>query len=163
MRLCGHQAVSERQSFHPGHRQVAEHQLQRGEAADRTSTKSGTFHKNKKPNFLCCSVLATECVLSTSVMVSQHAALKHCRLCLQELAAIRDALTPPLACAAAKIGDIEALDALKDMVGLLPDCTPHTVCITFTAIFKQKDYTCSWHVLHYKLTLSVAISAVGAL
>lgn len=34
----------------------------------------------------------------------------------QELAAIRDALTPPLACAAAKIGDIEALEALKEMV-----------------------------------------------
>lgn len=36
--------------------------------------------------------------------------------CPQELAAIRDALTPPLACAAAKIGDIEALEALKEMV-----------------------------------------------
>lgn len=35
---------------------------------------------------------------------------------LQELEAIRDALTPPLACAAAKIGDIEALEALKEMV-----------------------------------------------
>uniref|UniRef100_A0A3Q3RN43 asparaginase n=1 Tax=Mastacembelus armatus TaxID=205130 RepID=A0A3Q3RN43_9TELE len=31
------------------------------------------------------------------------------------LEAIRDALTPPLACAAAKIGDIEALEALKEM------------------------------------------------
>lgn len=36
--------------------------------------------------------------------------------CPQELAAIRDALMPPLACAAAKIGDIEALEALKEMV-----------------------------------------------
>uniref|UniRef100_A0A673CF02 asparaginase n=1 Tax=Sphaeramia orbicularis TaxID=375764 RepID=A0A673CF02_9TELE len=36
-------------------------------------------------------------------------------LCVQELEAIRDALTPPLACAAAKIGDIEALEALKEM------------------------------------------------
>lgn len=36
--------------------------------------------------------------------------------CLQELEAIRDALTPPLACAAAKIGDVEALEALKEMV-----------------------------------------------
>ncbi|GAA6213611.1 60 kDa lysophospholipase isoform X4 [Lates japonicus] len=35
--------------------------------------------------------------------------------CKEELEAIRDALTPPLACAAAKIGDIEALEALKDM------------------------------------------------
>eukprot|EP00066_Takifugu_rubripes_P026271 XP_011615537.1 PREDICTED: 60 kDa lysophospholipase isoform X1 [Takifugu rubripes] len=35
--------------------------------------------------------------------------------CKEELAAIRDALTPPLACAAAKIGDIEALEALKEM------------------------------------------------
>lgn len=35
--------------------------------------------------------------------------------CKEELEAIRDALTPPLACAAAKIGDIEALGALKDM------------------------------------------------
>uniref|UniRef100_A0A671V2D4 asparaginase n=1 Tax=Sparus aurata TaxID=8175 RepID=A0A671V2D4_SPAAU len=35
--------------------------------------------------------------------------------CLQELEAIRDALTPPLACAAAKIGDVEALEALKEM------------------------------------------------
>lgn len=74
-------------------------------------------------------------------MVSQHAALKQCRLCLQELAAIRDALTPPLACAATKIGDIEALDALRDMVGLLPDCTLHVVRMTFIAIFKQKDNT----------------------
>lgn len=31
--------------------------------------------------------------------------------------AIRDAFTPPLACAAAKIGDIEALEALKETVG----------------------------------------------
>ncbi|XP_010779681.1 60 kDa lysophospholipase, partial [Notothenia coriiceps] len=37
--------------------------------------------------------------------------------CKEELEAIRDALTPPLACAAAKIGDIEALEALKEMVG----------------------------------------------
>lgn len=36
--------------------------------------------------------------------------------CKEELEAIRDALTPPLACAAAKIGDIEAFDALKEMV-----------------------------------------------
>ncbi|XP_037602839.1 60 kDa lysophospholipase isoform X3 [Sebastes umbrosus] len=35
--------------------------------------------------------------------------------CKAELEAIRDALTPPLACAAAKIGDIEAFDALKEM------------------------------------------------
>uniref|UniRef100_A0A8C2XLT5 asparaginase n=1 Tax=Cyclopterus lumpus TaxID=8103 RepID=A0A8C2XLT5_CYCLU len=35
--------------------------------------------------------------------------------CLQELEAIRDALAPPLACASAKIGDIEALEALKEM------------------------------------------------
>uniref|UniRef100_A0AAQ5YCI5 asparaginase n=1 Tax=Amphiprion ocellaris TaxID=80972 RepID=A0AAQ5YCI5_AMPOC len=35
--------------------------------------------------------------------------------CKEELEAIRDALTPPLACAAAKIGDIEALEALKEM------------------------------------------------
>lgn len=36
--------------------------------------------------------------------------------CPKELEAIRDALTPPLACAAAKIGDVEALGALKEMV-----------------------------------------------
>lgn len=47
-------------------------------------------------------------------------------LCLQELAAIRDALTPPLACAAAKIGDIDTLEALKEMVGLLAVCTVST-------------------------------------
>lgn len=35
--------------------------------------------------------------------------------CKEELEAIRDALTPPLACAAAKIGDLDALEALKDM------------------------------------------------
>lgn len=35
--------------------------------------------------------------------------------CKEELEAIRDALTPPLACAAAKIGDMEALKALKEM------------------------------------------------
>uniref|UniRef100_A0A3B4ABL5 asparaginase n=1 Tax=Periophthalmus magnuspinnatus TaxID=409849 RepID=A0A3B4ABL5_9GOBI len=35
--------------------------------------------------------------------------------CKEELEAIRDALTPPLACAAAKIGDIEAFEALKEM------------------------------------------------
>ncbi|XP_040916040.1 60 kDa lysophospholipase isoform X3 [Toxotes jaculatrix] len=35
--------------------------------------------------------------------------------CKEELEAIRDALTPPLACAAAKTGDIEALTALKEM------------------------------------------------
>lgn len=41
--------------------------------------------------------------------------------CLQELEAIRDALTPTLACAAAKIGDVEALEAIKEMVRLSPD------------------------------------------
>ncbi|XP_053365814.1 60 kDa lysophospholipase isoform X3 [Clarias gariepinus] len=35
--------------------------------------------------------------------------------CKEELEAIRDALTPTLACAAAKIGDIEALEAIKEM------------------------------------------------
>ncbi|XP_072221015.1 60 kDa lysophospholipase isoform X2 [Leuresthes tenuis] len=35
--------------------------------------------------------------------------------CREEMAAIRNALTPPLACAAAKSGDIAALDALKGM------------------------------------------------
>ncbi|KAG7251658.1 hypothetical protein CRUP_005158, partial [Coryphaenoides rupestris] len=35
--------------------------------------------------------------------------------CTEELEAIRDALTPPLACAAAKIGDVEALDAIRGM------------------------------------------------
>ncbi|XP_054652296.1 60 kDa lysophospholipase isoform X2 [Dunckerocampus dactyliophorus] len=35
--------------------------------------------------------------------------------CKEELEAVRDALTPPLACAATKIGDIEALEALKEM------------------------------------------------
>ncbi|XP_059209548.1 60 kDa lysophospholipase isoform X2 [Centropristis striata] len=35
--------------------------------------------------------------------------------CKEELEAIRDALAPPLACAAAKIGDIEALEALMEM------------------------------------------------
>ncbi|XP_030575327.1 60 kDa lysophospholipase isoform X2 [Archocentrus centrarchus] len=35
--------------------------------------------------------------------------------CKEELEAIRNALTPTLACAAAKIGDIEALEALKEM------------------------------------------------
>uniref|UniRef100_A0A8C6VVX1 asparaginase n=1 Tax=Nothobranchius furzeri TaxID=105023 RepID=A0A8C6VVX1_NOTFU len=33
----------------------------------------------------------------------------------KKLEAIRDVLTPPLACAAAKIGDIDALEALKEM------------------------------------------------
>ncbi|XP_069571043.1 60 kDa lysophospholipase [Brachyistius frenatus] len=35
--------------------------------------------------------------------------------CKEEMQAIRDALTPSLACAAAKIGDTEALEALKGM------------------------------------------------
>ncbi|KAJ7990726.1 hypothetical protein DPEC_G00289900 [Dallia pectoralis] len=35
--------------------------------------------------------------------------------CKEELEAVRDALTPTLACAAAKIGDVEALDAVKEM------------------------------------------------
>lgn len=30
-------------------------------------------------------------------------------------------MTPTLACAAAKIGDVEALDAIKEMVRLSPD------------------------------------------
>uniref|UniRef100_A0A670I9N8 asparaginase n=1 Tax=Podarcis muralis TaxID=64176 RepID=A0A670I9N8_PODMU len=37
----------------------------------------------------------------------------------EELAAVRDALTPPLACAAAKNGDIDALKALQNMGGNL--------------------------------------------
>ncbi|XP_028606122.2 60 kDa lysophospholipase isoform X1 [Podarcis muralis] len=39
--------------------------------------------------------------------------------CKEELAAVRDALTPPLACAAAKNGDIDALKALQNMGGNL--------------------------------------------
>ncbi|KAL7862084.1 hypothetical protein SRHO_G00135250 [Serrasalmus rhombeus] len=35
--------------------------------------------------------------------------------CKEELEAIRDALTPTLACAAAKIGDTEALEAIREM------------------------------------------------
>ncbi|XP_030213255.1 60 kDa lysophospholipase [Gadus morhua] len=35
--------------------------------------------------------------------------------CREELVAIRDALTPPLACAAAKIGDVEALKSIQEM------------------------------------------------
>ncbi|KAJ8341416.1 hypothetical protein SKAU_G00337070 [Synaphobranchus kaupii] len=35
--------------------------------------------------------------------------------CKEELEAVRDALTPTLACAAAKIGDIEALEAIREM------------------------------------------------
>uniref|UniRef100_A0A4W5S1V9 asparaginase n=1 Tax=Hucho hucho TaxID=62062 RepID=A0A4W5S1V9_9TELE len=35
--------------------------------------------------------------------------------CKEELEAVRDALTPTLACAASKIGDVEALDAIKEM------------------------------------------------
>ncbi|CDQ93762.1 unnamed protein product [Oncorhynchus mykiss] len=36
--------------------------------------------------------------------------------CKEEIEAVRDALTPTLACAASKIGDLEALDAIKEMV-----------------------------------------------
>ncbi|MGH0154922.1 UNVERIFIED_CONTAM: hypothetical protein FKN15_028614 [Acipenser sinensis] len=35
--------------------------------------------------------------------------------CKEELEAVRDALTPALACAAAKIGDIDALEAIREM------------------------------------------------
>lgn len=37
--------------------------------------------------------------------------------CKEELEAVRDALTPALACAAAKTGDINALEAIRDMGG----------------------------------------------
>ncbi|KAM8921190.1 60 kDa lysophospholipase isoform 2-T2 [Pelodytes ibericus] len=39
--------------------------------------------------------------------------------CKEELEAVRDALTPALACAAAKTGDINALEAIRDMGGNL--------------------------------------------
>ncbi|XP_063058442.1 60 kDa lysophospholipase-like [Engraulis encrasicolus] len=39
--------------------------------------------------------------------------------CKEELEAIRNALTPTLACAAAKIGDIKALEAIREMGGNL--------------------------------------------
>lgn len=55
--------------------------------------------------------------------------------CFQELEAIRDALTPPLACAAAKIGDIEALEALKDMVS---NTTVSSNQDTLTAVMRKK-------------------------
>lgn len=55
--------------------------------------------------------------------------------CPQELAAIRDALTPPLACAAAKIGDIEALEALKEMVN------PPVIASLNTWIHRRKKET----------------------
>ncbi|XP_076014603.1 60 kDa lysophospholipase isoform X2 [Genypterus blacodes] len=42
--------------------------------------------------------------------------------CKEELEAIRDALTPPLACAAARIGDIDALEAIKEMGSHLCHC-----------------------------------------
>lgn len=72
--------------------------------------------------------LATKHISLKSVMIRpMHATFKDCWWCLQELAAIRDALTPPLACAAAKIGDIEALEALKEMVSHPTVYTTHTV------------------------------------
>ncbi|TSO25210.1 60 kDa lysophospholipase [Bagarius yarrelli] len=40
--------------------------------------------------------------------------------CKEELEAVRDALTPPLACAAAKIADVEALEAIREMARVLP-------------------------------------------
>lgn len=55
---------------------------------------------------------------------------------MQELAAIRDALTSPLACAAAKIGDIDTLEALKEMVSLL---TVSTVCNQNSISEKRQD------------------------
>uniref|UniRef100_A0A8C5CUG9 asparaginase n=1 Tax=Gadus morhua TaxID=8049 RepID=A0A8C5CUG9_GADMO len=39
--------------------------------------------------------------------------------CKKELEAIRDALAPPLACAAAKIGDVEALESIREMGSIL--------------------------------------------
>ncbi|CAL8370411.1 unnamed protein product [Boreogadus saida] len=39
--------------------------------------------------------------------------------CKKELEAIRDALAPPLACAAAKIGDVEALESIREMGSVL--------------------------------------------
>ncbi|XP_056431992.1 60 kDa lysophospholipase-like [Gadus chalcogrammus] len=39
--------------------------------------------------------------------------------CKKELKAIRDALGPPLACAAAKIGDVEALESIREMGSIL--------------------------------------------
>ncbi|XP_030194248.1 60 kDa lysophospholipase-like isoform X2 [Gadus morhua] len=39
--------------------------------------------------------------------------------CKKELEAIRDALGPPLACAAAKIGDVEALESIREMGSIL--------------------------------------------
>ncbi|XP_059912202.1 60 kDa lysophospholipase-like [Gadus macrocephalus] len=46
----------------------------------------------------------------------------------QELEAIRDALVPPLACAAAKIGDVEALESIREMGSILSlgDCDGRT-------------------------------------
>lgn len=101
--LCRHQSLSERQPIHPGHRQISEHQLQRGEPP---FFLIFLLHRNRAAFFQNPEFDLD--VLSLNIWG-----------CPQELAAIRDALTPPLACAAAKIGDIEALDALKEMVNPL--------------------------------------------
>lgn len=102
--LSRSQAVSERQPFHPGHRQVSEHQLQGGEGAAYTQDVESvtTYHSTKQTNKQTWSKLGVVLIKACGV--------------LQELEAIRDALTPPLACAAAKIGDLEAMEALKEMV-----------------------------------------------
>lgn len=43
LRLCGHQAESERQPLHSGHRQIAQHQLQRGEGPKKKNS-NGSPH-----------------------------------------------------------------------------------------------------------------------
>lgn len=61
-----------------------------------------------------CDLAGTKLCLSDSRFI-QVIAKSLSISCKEELEAIRNALTPPLACAAAKIGDIEAFDALKEM------------------------------------------------
>ncbi|XP_075874260.1 60 kDa lysophospholipase isoform X2 [Nelusetta ayraudi] len=63
---------------------------------------------------MSCDFVGTKLCLSDSRFI-QVIAKSLSISCMEELAAIRDALSPPLACAAAKIGDISTLEALKEM------------------------------------------------
>lgn len=63
---------------------------------------------------MSCDFAGTKLCLSDSRFI-QVIAKSLSISCKEELAAIRDALSPPLACAAAKIGDIDTLEALKEM------------------------------------------------
>uniref|UniRef100_A0A673YS42 asparaginase n=1 Tax=Salmo trutta TaxID=8032 RepID=A0A673YS42_SALTR len=62
-----------------------------------------------------CDMTPEAALCKLSYVLARTDFSKEAKIKVGELEAVRDALTPTLACAASKVGDVEALDAIKEM------------------------------------------------